>query len=93
MALSEHEQRALEEIEGMLTADDPSLASNLRSARGRPSVRAAVALLAALAGLGLVLLGVVLANGFGTVTAIVGFLATVAGSYLAAREVRRIRRR
>ena len=93
MALSEHEQRALEEIEGMLTADDPSLASNLRSARGRRSVRAAVALLAVLVGLGLVLLGVLLANAIGTAIAVIGFAATVAGGYLTAREVRRLRQR
>ncbi len=93
MALSEHEQRALEEIEGMLTANDPSLASNLRRTHGRPSMRAAVALLVVVAGLGLVFLGLVLANTIGTAIAVVGFAATVAGGYLAARELRRIRAR
>lgn len=62
MPLSDHEQRVLEQMEQALYADDPRFASNLKST-GQAKVarrRAAVGVVIALAGLGLVVLSVVL---------------------------------
>lgn len=63
MPLSEHEQRLLDEIEQALYAEDPKFASSVRSARAPSRLRRSVALgiLGVLAGLGLVLIGL-LAN-------------------------------
>lgn len=60
MPLSEHEQRLLEQMEKALYAEDPKFATSLRSARsGRASRgRAALGVLATLAGMGLLLAGV-----------------------------------
>ncbi|MBW8173503.1 DUF3040 domain-containing protein [Ornithinimicrobium sp. Arc0846-15] len=62
MPLSDHEQRVLEQMEQALYAEDPRFASNLKST-GQAKVarrRAAVGVVIALAGLGLVVLSVVL---------------------------------
>jgi hypothetical protein len=61
--LSEHEQRLLDEIEQALYAEDPKFASSVRSARARRRVRSSVLLcvVGVIAGLGLVLIGL-LAN-------------------------------
>lgn len=62
MPLSDHEQRVLEQMEQALYAEDPRFATNLKST-GQATVakrRAVVGTLLALAGLGLVVLGVVL---------------------------------
>jgi hypothetical protein len=63
MPLSEHEQRLLDEIEQALYAEDPKFASSVRSARPPSRLRRSIALgiLGVLAGLGLVLVGL-LAN-------------------------------
>lgn len=63
MPLSEHEQRLLDEIEQALYAEDPKFASSVRSVRRRSRVRrtAVLCVFGALAGLGLVLVGL-LAN-------------------------------
>jgi Protein of unknown function (DUF3040) len=79
MTLSEHERRALDEIEGMLATDDPKLASTFGSRGGKRSVRAALAVLAVLGGLALVLLGLLLDNTLGVALGVAGFVATVAG--------------
>jgi hypothetical protein len=57
--LSEHEQRLLDEIEQALYAEDPKFASSVRSARAHRRLRSSVLLcvLGVLAGLGLVLVG------------------------------------
>ena len=44
MALSEHEQRLLDEIEQALYAEDPKFASSVRSARPRNRIRTMLAL-------------------------------------------------
>jgi hypothetical protein len=60
--LSEHEQRVLEQMEQALYAEDPRFASNLKSTGQVAAARrrAAVGALVAIAGLGLVVLGVTL---------------------------------
>lgn len=79
MPLSEHEQRLLEQMERALYAEDPKFASSLRStssvraARGR----AALGVLAILAGLGLLIGGVattIIALG------VIGFVAMLVGT-------------
>lgn len=59
MPLSDHEQRLLDEIEQALYAEDPKFAAAVRSARTRSRTRRAGALciLGVLAGLALVLVG------------------------------------
>ena len=59
MALSEHEQRLLDEIEQALYAEDPKFASSVRSARPRSRARTqlALAVCGALAGLAVVIIG------------------------------------
>ena len=78
MPLSEHEQRLLEQMEKALYAEDPKFATSLRSSRGSKASRgrAALGVLAILAGLGLLLAGVattVIALG------VVGFVAMLIG--------------
>jgi hypothetical protein len=78
MPLSEHEQRLLEQMEKALYAEDPKFATSLRSSRGSKASRgrAALGVLAILAGLGLLLAGVattVIALG------VIGFVAMLIG--------------
>ena len=60
MPLSEHEQRLLEQMEKALYAEDPKFATSLRSTRSARASRgrAALGVLAMLAGMGLLLAGV-----------------------------------
>lgn len=60
MPLSEHEQRVLEQMEKALSAEDPNFASSMvtKTPERVQRSRAAVGVLAALAGLGLILAGV-----------------------------------
>lgn len=60
MPLSEHEQRVLEQMEQALSAEDPRFASNMEGTTQarRQRRRAAVGVLAAIVGLGLIVLGV-----------------------------------
>ncbi|MDO8310168.1 MAG: DUF3040 domain-containing protein [Actinomycetota bacterium] len=60
MPLSEHEQRLLEQMEKALYAEDPKFATSLRSTPGARAARgrAALGVLAVLAGMGLLLAGV-----------------------------------
>lgn len=64
MPLSEHEQRVLEQMEQALYAEDPRFASNLKKSHHETASkrRAVVGILLALAGLGLVVAGVVLSQ-------------------------------
>lgn len=59
--LSDHEQRLLDEIEQALYAEDPKFAASVRAARTRSRTRrsAALCVLGVLAGLALVLVGLV----------------------------------
>lgn len=87
MPLSEHEQRVLQQMEQALYAEDPRLASQLqRTAAARTSTgldrrRLAIGVLVALAGLALVVVGVVTQLLW---LSIVGFLAMVGGGAWAA---------
>ncbi len=75
MPLSEHEQKLLEQMEQALYADDPKFASNLRSAgTGATRKRAALGVLAVLAGLGLLVLGVATSPAIGVAGFIVMFI-------------------
>ncbi len=87
MPLSEHEQRLLDEIEQALYAEDPKFASAVRSARAHSRVRRSLVLcvLGVLAGLGLVLVGL-LANII--VLSVVGFVLLVGAAALAVQSVR-----
>lgn len=73
MALSEKEQELLAQMEAALTAEDPKLANTLRGKA--PDVvhrrRAALAVIGFVAGVGVLLLGMMIAN---WVVSVVGFL-------------------
>ncbi|MHA3704809.1 DUF3040 domain-containing protein [Jatrophihabitans sp. YIM 134969] len=77
MPLSEHEQRLLDDIEKALYAEDPKFAASVRTAkRRRPGRRwIPVSIVGVLAGLGLVLLGLLLQN---PIPAVAGFVLIVA---------------
>jgi hypothetical protein len=83
--LSEHEQRVLEQMEQALYAEDPRLASTLKStASGGAGVerrRLVIGVLVALGGLGLVLVGVMTQQIW---IGAIGFLAMVLGGAWAA---------
>ena len=87
MPLSEHEQRVLQQMEQALYAEDPRLASQLqRTAAARTSTgldrrRLAIGVLVALAGLALVVVGVMTQFLW---LSIIGFLAMVGGGAWAA---------
>jgi Flp pilus assembly protein TadB len=85
--LSEHEQRLLEQIEQALYAEDPKFAAAVRSARTRSRVRRFVVLsiCGVLAGLGLVLVGLI-ANL--VVLSVIGFVLVVGACGLAVQSFR-----
>lgn len=77
MPLSEHEQRLLDQMEQALYAEDPRFANQMRTERA-PLARKRVVLgmAAALAGLGIILLAVSMANPW---VGAAGFVVMVAG--------------
>ena len=89
MPLSEHEQRALEQIERALYAEDPKFAHSWRAKADVRSVRRARivrGVAAVIIGLGLLLGGVVVQGGntvVGVVLGVVGFLLMLGGAWLA----------
>jgi len=85
--LSEHEQRLLEQMERALYAEDPKFASSLRSAGPRPGSRrkAAVGVLTALVGLGLLITGAATSL---IVVGVLGFLAMLVGTFLVVTTMR-----
>ena len=89
MPLSEHEQRVLEQMEQALYAEDPRLATTLKStaaqAHGIDRRRIALGVLIALGGLALVLTGVMTQMIW---IGAVGFLAMVLGGAWAAKPSR-----
>lgn len=87
MPLSEHEQRLLDEIEQALYAEDPKFASSVRSARARRRVRSSLLLcvVGVVAGLGLVLIGL-LANI--VALSVVGFVLLVGAFGYGAQSLR-----
>jgi hypothetical protein len=77
--LSDHEQKLLEQMEQALYADDPKFASNLRTAgTGATRKRAALGVLAVLAGLGLLVLGVATSPAVG----VAGFTVMLIGAVI-----------
>ncbi len=87
MPLSDHEQRLLDEIEQALYAEDPKFAASVRSARRRSRARRSLALgiLGAIAGLGLVLAGLVFQV---IVLSVVGFVLLVGSTGYAVQLLR-----
>jgi len=91
MALSEHEQRLLEQIERALYAEDPKFASTVRGSKlRRPSRRRRLQGIALFAvGLVLLVVGVAVQSLSGSagavpiVISVVGFLAMLGGTMLA----------
>ena len=80
MALSEHDQRMLDEIEESLTRNDPRLGTELQFSHKHKRLGGLSGLIALAVGLGLVFLGVVTASGVGLIMAVTGFVVTVIGS-------------
>lgn len=79
MPLSEHEQKLLEQMEQALYADDPKFATNIRTAGGSASRgRAALGVLAVLAGLGLLIAGVAFTPALG----VAGFTVMLIGAVI-----------
>jgi uncharacterized membrane protein YecN with MAPEG domain len=88
MALSEHEQRLLDQIEQALYAEDPKFAANVRSVR-RHTLRRRwipISVLGVLAGLALVLVGLVAKQ---VAISVVGFVLIVAACAYAAGMLNR----
>jgi len=85
--LSEHEQRLLEQMERALYAEDPKFASSLRSTGPRPGSRrkAAIGVLTALVGFGLLIAGAATSY---IVIGVVGFLAMLLGTFLVVTTMR-----
>jgi hypothetical protein len=85
--LSDHEQRLLDQIEQALYAEDPKFASAVRSARARSRTRRSVILsiTGVLAGLALVLAGLVSSL---VVISVVGFVLVVAACGYAVQSLR-----
>ncbi len=77
--LSEHEQRLLEQMEKALYAEDPKFATSLRSTGVASRGRAALGVLAVLAGLGIVLAGMALPM---ALLGVVGFVVMLAGAVM-----------
>lgn len=88
MPLSEHEQRLLEQMERALYAEDPKFATSLRSTPGARAARgrAALGVLAVLAGMGLVIVGVATTI---IVVGVLGFVVMLVGAVLVYRAFQR----
>ena len=87
MPLSEHEQRLLEQMERALYAEDPKFVSSLRSTGPRPGSRrrAAIGVLTALVGFGLLVTGAATSL---VVVGVLGFLAMLLGTFLVVTTMR-----
>jgi UPF0716 family protein affecting phage T7 exclusion len=85
--LSDHEQRLLDEIEQALYAEDPKFAASVRSARTRSRTRrsAVLCVLGVVAGLALVLVGLITNI---IALSVVGFVLVVASCGYAAQVLR-----
>ena len=100
MALSDHEQRQLDQIERTLRIEAPELEASLRSNRRRPpaSVFSMVAISGLVAGLVVLFVGLRLNDTLGTVLGGLGFVMIVAACESAAQAltgrdgIRRLRR-
>jgi hypothetical protein len=83
MALSEHEQRLLDQIEQALYAEDPKFAANVRSVRRRTLRRRwlPISILGVVAGLAVVLVGLTAKQ---VAVGVIGFVLIVASCAYAA---------
>src|SRR5882757_9858037 len=88
MALSEHEQRLLDQIEQALYAEDPKFAANVRSVRRRTLTRRwlPLSILGVIAGLAVVLIGLTVKQ---VALGVVGFVLIVASCAYAAAMLNR----
>ena len=87
MPLSEHEQQLLDQIEQALYAEDPKFATSVRTARAKSRTRRAVSLsvLGVIAGLALVLVGLVT----GVIwPSVIGFVLVVGSCGFAVQVIR-----
>jgi Flp pilus assembly protein TadB len=91
MPLSEHEQKLLEQLEKQLHEDDPKFASSMGSVPGRSwSTRhLVIGVLATLAGVLLLLVGVSMQNVF---VGVLGFVVMGAGVYFATMRSSAVRK-
>ena len=92
MALSEHEQRLLEQLEQQLHAEDPKFASSMAasSPAGISTRRIVLGALVAVAGIGVLIFGVSQSMPLGIIVGIVGFLIMGAGVYYATTRGKRV---
>ncbi|MCC3293819.1 DUF3040 domain-containing protein [Arthrobacter sp. zg-Y411] len=88
MALSEHEQRLLDQLEQQLHAEDPKFANSMATSAGRgiSTRRIVLGALLAVVGLAVLLLGITEA---GIAVGVVGFLVMGAGVYYATTRGRK----
>src|SRR4051812_8131221 len=92
MPLSEHEQRLLEQIERALYADDPKLASTIRSTNPRVYIvrRLWRSLALFLLGLATLIAAVVVNSGVGVVLGLVGFGLMLLAALRLAADLKRL---
>ena len=85
MALSEHEQRLLDQLEQQLHAEDPKFANSMASSAGRgiSTRRIVLGALVVVAGIAVLLLGIAARTGLGLGIGVLGFLIMGAGVYYA----------
>ncbi|MCC3283694.1 DUF3040 domain-containing protein [Arthrobacter caoxuetaonis] len=85
MALSEHEQRLLDQLEQQLHAEDPKFANSMASSGGRgvSTRRIVLGALVAVAGIAVLILGISLQSPFNILVGILGFVVMGAGMYYA----------
>ena len=90
MPLSEEEQRLLEQMEEALATEDPKFVSALRgvSSRARAKRIVVLATVGFLAGIALLMAGVIYVQ---TLVAVGGFVVMLASAYIALTNVRRLR--
>ena len=91
MALSEHEQRLLDQLEQQLHAEDPKFANSMATPAGAgiSTRRIVIGALVAVAGIALLLRGVSLEMPVSLILGILGFLVMGSGVYYATTRGRR----
>ena len=91
MALSEHEQRLLDQLEQQLHAEDPKFANSMATPAGTgiSTRRIVLGSLIAVAGIGLLLGGVASNSPVSLILGIIGFLVMGAGVYYATTRGKR----
>ncbi|GAA1915840.1 DUF3040 domain-containing protein [Arthrobacter gandavensis] len=85
MALSEHEQRLLDQLEQQLHAEDPKFANSMATSAGRgmSTRRIVLGALVAVAGIAVLILGITLDSPLNILVGILGFMVMGAGMYYA----------